>query len=150
MLLTAKFRPRPTCIYPSAVQPQYFDRFSQPNRGMPDKTQFGAMQKADSGCMKKSRAFFLAAPIFLSASIALAQNTVINAPDGAGATTIYRQIMPDGRIVYSDTITKGVKIDRILSVPHVENRTAAKPAAAERMRGGGNPGGTAGSTDAGR
>ena len=100
--------------------------------------------------MKKFRTFFLTAPVFLAASVALSQNTVTHAPEGAGATTIYRQVMPDGRIVYSDTITKGVKIDRILSVPQPETRTAAKPANVERMRGGGTTATPTGSGNAGR
>jgi hypothetical protein len=101
--------------------------------------------------MKKSRTFPVAAvPVLLSASIAFAQNIVTDAPAGAGTATIYRQTMPDGRVVYSDTVTKGVKIDRILSVPNTGNQTAAKAIAGERMRGAGTQGNSAASGDAGR
>lgn len=101
--------------------------------------------------MKKLWTFFLLVLLYLSASFALAQNTVATAPSGAGATTIYRQVMPDGRIVYSDTLTKGVKVDRILMIPSTgTNQTAAKPASGERMRGAGNTGTTVGSGDAAR
>lgn len=101
--------------------------------------------------MKKIPTLLLAAPVLLSASFAFAQNIVANAPDGAGATTIYRQVMPDGRVVYSDTVTKGVKVDRILLVPRPQaSQVASKPAPGERTRSAGNTGTAAGTGDAGR
>lgn len=84
---------------------------------------------------------------FLPASPMLAQNTVSNAPSGAGATIIYRQVMPNGRIVYSDTATKGVKIDRVLTFPSTENKTVAKSPADEQMRGASNTEKTVNSRD---
>jgi hypothetical protein len=58
------------------------------------------------------------------ASLAFAQNMVASAPSGKGATTIYRQTMPDGEIVYSDKPMKGGKIDRIIKVePPIRGNT---------------------------
>lgn len=58
----------------------------------------------------------LRASLGLAASLAaagiFAQDVVAPAPAGAGATTIYRQVMPDGRILYSDKLQKGAKIER--------------------------------------
>jgi hypothetical protein len=102
----------------------------------------------DTDYMKKSLTLLMAVmPALLSAPLAIAQNVATNAPGDAGATTIYRQVMPDGRIVYSDTPTKGVKIDRILSIPATATKSASRPVAGERMRGAGS---TDGSGDSGR
>lgn len=51
------------------------------------------------------------------ATAAHAQNLVAPAPLGNGATTIYRQVMPDGRIVYSDKVVKGGKLDHTITMP---------------------------------
>lgn len=108
-------------------------------------------EKSDISHMKKFQTFFFLVLLYLSATFALAQNTVATAPTGAGATTIYRQVMPDGRVVYSDTLTKGVKVDRILMIPSsAKTQTAAKPASGERTRGAGNAGAAGGSGDTGR
>lgn len=47
---------------------------------------------------------------------AFAQNIVEAAPASGGATTIFRQVMPDGRIVYSDKALKGGKLDHTIKV----------------------------------
>jgi hypothetical protein len=108
-------------------------------------------EKRDIRVMKKSSTLSLAAPLFLCAPFAFAQNVVANAPEGAGATTIYRQVLPDGRVVYSDTVTKGVKIDRILLVPGPQpNQVASKPLPGEQSRSAGNTGAPAGSGNTGR
>ncbi len=50
------------------------------------------------------------------AAAASAQNMVAPAPSDQGAATVYRQVMPDGRIVYSDHVIKGGKIDHTITV----------------------------------
>jgi hypothetical protein len=55
--------------------------------------------------------------VVLSATDIYAQNIVVKpAPPGGGATTIYRQVMPDGRVVYSDKELKGAKVDHTIKV----------------------------------
>jgi hypothetical protein len=58
----------------------------------------------------------IAAAIACSASPALALDVVKQAPPEGGATTVYRQVMPDGRVVYSDKALKGGKIDHTIKV----------------------------------
>lgn len=36
--------------------------------------------------------------------------------DSGGGTTVYRQVMPDGRIVYADKVLKGGKLDETITV----------------------------------
>jgi hypothetical protein len=80
---------------------------------------------ANHGKRFLSRLLALAAA--LCAASAFAQNVVAPAPAGQGATTIYRQVMPDGRIVYSDKPLKGGKVDRTVTV---EPAARAQPSAA--------------------
>lgn len=49
---------------------------------------------------------------------ASAQNVAepVAAPPGNKPTTIYRQVMPDGSIVYSDKATKGARTDETITV----------------------------------
>lgn len=47
---------------------------------------------------------------------AFSQDIVEAAPAEGAATTIYRQVMPDGRIVYSDKTVKGGKLDHTIKV----------------------------------
>lgn len=47
---------------------------------------------------------------------AFSQNIIEAAPAGGGATTIYRQVMPDGRVVYSDKAIRGGKLDHTIKV----------------------------------
>lgn len=42
-------------------------------------------------------------------------------PLGEPATTVYRQVLPDGRIVYSDKPVKGAKIDETISADPATN-----------------------------
>ena len=110
-------------------------------------------KSADTEAMNKSMTICLLAAtpiVFLPASFVHAQNTVANAPSGAGATTIYRQVMPNGRVVYSDTVTKGVKIDRVLTVPGSPSQAAGKPSSDARLRGASNAGDTKSSAPADR
>jgi hypothetical protein len=101
--------------------------------------------------MKKTRIPFLAASlVFLPASITLAQNLVADAPANGGATIIYRQVMPDGRVVYSDKATKGVKIDRILAIPATPNRPALASGPREREPASGSSMNAKGSGISGR
>jgi hypothetical protein len=67
--------------------------------------------------MKTYCLFNILATLGLSvASAASAQNMVAPAPADKGAATVYRQVMPDGRIVYSDHVIKGAKIDHTITV----------------------------------
>lgn len=50
-----------------------------------------------------------------SVSYAFAQD-IKPAPAEAGATTVYRHVMPDGRVVYSDKAMKGARIDHTITV----------------------------------
>lgn len=49
-----------------------------------------------------------------SAAPAFSQDIIAPAPPQSGSTTIYRQVMPDGRIVYSDKAQRGAKVDRTI------------------------------------
>lgn len=42
-------------------------------------------------------------------------------PIGEPATTVYRQVMPDGRIIYSDKPVKGAKIDETITADPATN-----------------------------
>lgn len=44
------------------------------------------------------------------------EDIVAPAPSTGGATVIYRQILPNGRVVYSDKPLKGAKVDHTLTV----------------------------------
>lgn len=52
----------------------------------------------------------------LSASTAFAEDAVAPAPSASAATTVYRQVMPDGRVIYSDKAIKGGKIDHTITI----------------------------------
>ncbi len=53
----------------------------------------------------------------LPATIAMAADIVVApAPPDEGATTIYRHVMPDGRIVYSDKVIKGIQLDETITI----------------------------------
>lgn len=65
------------------------------------------------------KAFFLLVALACTAgTIAAAENEniVAPAPSTGGATFIYRQILPNGRVVYSDKPIKGAKVDHTLTV----------------------------------
>lgn len=68
----------------------------------------------------------------------LAQQVVAPEPLGEPATTVYRQVTPDGRVVYSDKAQRGAKIDHTLKLePVVEGSTwsaegGKRPVAPER------------------
>jgi hypothetical protein len=83
------------------------------------------------------------AALALAASTAFAQNTAAPAPVETDstviksapaippvATTIYRQVMPDGKVVYSDKEPKGAKVEAITVEPPIKgNAWTAVPAA---------------------
>lgn len=52
----------------------------------------------------------------VTATAAFSQNIVEPAPPGPAATTIYRQVMPDGRVVYSDKAEKGGKVEHTITI----------------------------------
>jgi hypothetical protein len=58
----------------------------------------------------------IAIAVACAAPSAFAQDVVKPAPPEGGATTVYRQVMPDGRVVYSDKAVKGGKIDHTIKV----------------------------------
>lgn len=51
-----------------------------------------------------------------AAAQALAESGAATARPAEGGATVYRQVMPDGRIVYSDKILKGGKLDETITV----------------------------------
>jgi hypothetical protein len=73
----------------------------------------------------------LSAALF-SASAAFSEDIVAPAPSGSGATTIYRQLMPDGRVIYSDKAEKGGKLDHTITVePPIKGNLWTTEAAAK-------------------
>lgn len=52
----------------------------------------------------------------LAPGFALAETVLTPAPLGSAATTVYRQVMPDGRIVYTDKLPKDGKVDQTITV----------------------------------
>lgn len=64
--------------------------------------------------MKRFRPF--ATALLCICAPALAQDVITAAPLGDPATTIYRQITEDGRVIYSDKPQKGAAIDHTLEV----------------------------------
>lgn len=56
------------------------------------------------------------AAVVCGAAPALAQQLVSPEPLGEPATTVYRQRMPDGGLLYSDKAQRGAKIDQTLQV----------------------------------
>ena len=62
------------------------------------------------------------------AAPASAEAAAPEAPAGSpsGAVTVYRQILPDGRVVYTDKPQKGTKIDQAITVePPIKGNTWA-------------------------
>lgn len=51
-----------------------------------------------------------------TAATAFSQPVVKAAPSGAGTETIYRQVMPDGRVVYADRTLPGGRVDNTIKV----------------------------------
>ena len=54
--------------------------------------------------------------IALAPGLVFAENVLVPAPLGSAATTVYRQVMPDGRIVYTDKAPKDGKADQTITV----------------------------------
>ena len=52
---------------------------------------------------------------FFSAT-AYSQSVVQSAPPGGSAETIYRQVMPDGRIIYADRPLPGARVDSTIKI----------------------------------
>jgi uncharacterized protein YndB with AHSA1/START domain len=62
----------------------------------------------------------------LTPGLACAENVLVPAPLGSAATTVYRQVMPDGRIVYTDKAPKDGKVDQTITVePPVKGKVWA-------------------------
>lgn len=53
---------------------------------------------------------------FCFPAAAFAQNIAVASAPDKGAATIYRQVMPNGRIVYSDKVIKGGKLDHTITI----------------------------------
>lgn len=76
---------------------------------------------------------FACMPILLHLLIALpGQSAELAKPEPVGkpATTIYRQILPDGRVMYSDRRIKGAKLDEAITVTSPPPGAAARSASA--------------------
>ena len=68
------------------------------------------------------RAFPIA--VVCSAAAAFSQNLVAPTPSSGGATCIYRQVTPDGRVVYSDKLLEGARLDHTITVePSIEGNS---------------------------
>jgi hypothetical protein len=65
-------------------------------------------------------------------ALAWAQNMVRPDPIGKPATKLYRQIMPDGRVVYSDKPLKGAKLDDTLTIDPESNGKSWKSESGKR------------------
>jgi hypothetical protein len=83
------------------------------------------------------RSFFVAGLIAMPALV-YAQDMVRPGPIGEPATKLYRQVYPDGRVVYSDKPIRGTKLDDTLTMDpeskgHVwKNQSGKRPQIAER------------------
>jgi len=82
--------------------------------------------------------------VLFSVNTVMAQDQVAPAAEGAGAKTIYRLVMPDGSITYSDKPQKGAKVERTVNIEPAlqtggEERPAMPPAVIERSPAGGAP-----------
>ena len=78
-----------------------------------------------------------AALALLLVNTVMAQDQVAPAAEGGGAKTIYRLVMPDGSITYSDKPQKGAKVERTVNIePTLQtgggDRPAVPPAVIER------------------
>jgi hypothetical protein len=49
-------------------------------------------------------------------------------PIGKPATRVYRQVMPDGRVIYSDKLVKGARVDETIIVEPPAKSTPTPPA----------------------
>jgi hypothetical protein len=68
------------------------------------------------------RAFPIA--VVCSATAAFSQNLVAPTPSSGGTTNIYCQVTPDGRVVYSDKLIKGARLDHTITVePSIEGNS---------------------------
>lgn len=66
--------------------------------------------------MKRTSPYYAVAfAIACAAFAARAEDAAAPAQPGGG-TTVYRQVMPDGRIVYSDKVVKGGKLDQTITI----------------------------------
>ncbi len=61
-----------------------------------------------------------------------AQDIVKPGPIGEPATTLYRQITPDGRVIYSDKPIKGAKLDDTLTIDPESNGKSWKSDSGKR------------------
>jgi hypothetical protein len=75
----------------------------------------------------------IAIAAFIFTTDCLSQNVVetVSTPPSKTPTTIYRQVTPDGRIVYSDKAMKNAKIDQTITVepPVTGNLWTSEPGA---------------------
>jgi hypothetical protein len=76
--------------------------------------------------MKPLLSFLPSLAFALACSLpALAQEVVVDPePLGEPATTVYRQVTPDGRVIYSDKAQRGARVEQTLTVePPVRGNT---------------------------
>lgn len=69
----------------------------------------------------------IATALALSPALAPAEELSPPGPIGKPASKVYRQVMPDGRIVYSDKPVKGAKLDEVLNVEPAPQGAATEP-----------------------
>jgi hypothetical protein len=74
-----------------------------------------------------------AAAFCLAPVLAYAQDAVKPDPIGEPATELYRQVMPDGRIVYSDKKIKGARLDDTLAIDPESNGKSWKAESGRRF-----------------
>jgi hypothetical protein len=83
--------------------------------------------------MKKELFYRIVAVVFaMLPGLAAAQDIIKPDPIGEPATKLYRQILPDGRIIYSDKQIKGAKLDDTLKVDPDSNGKSWKPESGKR------------------
>lgn len=61
-------------------------------------------------------AFAAALPMILIAASVLAEDVPRPEPIGKPATKVYRQVMPGGRVIYSDKPVKGARVEETITV----------------------------------
>jgi hypothetical protein len=81
---------------------------------------------------KKTCYRFVAWAFVMLPALAWAQDLVKPDPIGEPATTLYRQVLPDGRVVYSDKPVKGAKLDDTLTVDPESNGKSWKSESGKR------------------
>jgi hypothetical protein len=75
---------------------------------------------------------FIACASVMVPALAWGQDLVKPDPIGEPATKLYRQLLPDGRVIYSDKPVKGAKLDDTLTVDPESNGKSWKSESGKR------------------